>query len=699
MSPPKRPVPDALDLNSVSDLSEVDREAERTRTRSRRQPWYRGRAPKLALVVTLLTLFSVGLGTLENNRGVMATGIVHDTSVVLFAMGISICLLILLVWAVALCSAGRRREAQLRGWWRHSFLGIAIGLISMFYVPVLVVTTQAWRCETMDCPGGQIFTNKDIRFDGRPLSAQVSGDVPMCTPCDFAAGCPMSVYSAVCATLPEQRLRLVADPTLSCKNHILYYFSPASVLVFLGFNIAYLYTTTQLLHGSYAILGRVDLSGIPLPRSNMFGHISHGDRIAMALAVVSGQAAPLYKGIIYEFRYLRLYIMFEGVLLVCFSVLSPSPFVALVATALIHYVHALTRIFIIMNLRPTERYVVVMLRAALGTHALGGILAIKVPGRAASAVSYAALGLSIAGPVLAFLLGVWSERKILSYVARGMKGDESIATKLRSRQVLHRRVLRGIAEKYFLEHTAEVAARRAAEAQRLFRSDTQAQERYRQRYLDTPDRIPRLYVEFAKRNVPDLLTDKVNNANGHLARAEVHVLTRFFLIMSIFAFLAFGCVVVGVLHATTTNNFIPQEPVALPDSVASIEMFEFAGYSNWAELAENCCCTATSALDYPLVEHWSCLNSAVKMKARQARAGVPEADNFLKPEGTSAHSGLPLRPVCHTRFSPGVCPEPIHDSNGPSAYGNKFYRQEICNPANFTFSGTGLSQYSRYRLW
>eukprot|EP01028_Stygiella_incarcerata_P012939 TRINITY_DN807_c0_g1_i1.p1 TRINITY_DN807_c0_g1~~TRINITY_DN807_c0_g1_i1.p1 ORF type:complete len:868 (+),score=187.73 TRINITY_DN807_c0_g1_i1:100-2703(+) len=120
-------------------------------------------------------------------------------------------------------------------------------------------------------------------------------------------------------------------------------------------------------------------------------------------------------------------------------------------------------------------------------------------------------------------------------------------------------------------------------------------------------------------------------------RVVLNIMTMFFLIVGIIAFIALGFCLIGIFFATNPD-FIPGRPLRSGDCDYH-RRFEFAEYDSWTEFTTNCCCREGKKYDdYSRLELWYCENGRYKERIREE----------------DGEDGFSIRPMCSKTFTVGV---------------------------------------------
>merc|ERR1711988_1763572 len=153
-------------------------------------------------------------------------------------------------------------------------------------------------------------------------------------------------------------------------------------------------------------------------------------------------------------------------------------------------------------------------------------------------------------------------------------------------------------------------------------------------------------------------------------------MSRFFLAMGGFAFIAMGFALVGLVYSNQTTVWY--EPVR---KLARNEwkMFEFLDYEDFPGFAAHCCCkeqvqnhNATMGTDKAMdrVEEWLCDNGFTKLRQRE---GILTDSRGIK----KFFNGSQLRPFCGRSYPKGYCPPSYNADKGR-------YKVRACNISQIT---------------
>lgn len=664
--------------------------------------WFRARDSteleryvKLALLAACFFSLVVGLALTLRGDAFSSNlwGPMRPLALALCGLGLAICVVIAVVWSLALRS---RRVGQLveRGLkiWRRDAAVVSMFAVSVWFMPVVFCCMQSWGCETMTCPPGHIFVNKDLRMDGRSLR-DVFSSGPVCVKCEYDAQCPGPIAAGLCTDFAADRLRLTADPSLSCPRHVFISATPASVVVLVG-TIAYqMFSSVHLMRSSVAILKGIDTTEVPLP----LGHGSHLSlpiwaRIRLAAAMVAPGSAALCKGVLFgQFKQARLSQGITGVLCAGFSALVQRPIPALSLLLAVHLWEILFLTTQTVYLRLVDQWLSITIEVALASLCATGIGVTVAPeSRLAEAFVYVALAAVVVLPAVGVRLALVRAKKIDALVARAIGGDETVQTSLVFDRLRMSLVLRDLAKAHYHAREAEVAERRKAAMPASLASTH-------------PE-----YQAIAKRLVPDKLVDSVAHANTRLGKLETDYLARYFTATSFWAFAAVTILALGVVRANQTGLFLSQEPLPFMPTLGSGQLLDYAAYGSFSEMTENCCCRPFpgGTFLYPVAEEWTCLNSFIKLRGRVAKLRGKEAArfDFDSPNNSDIHSGLDIRPLCARTFSPGFCLAPSLDTSEKRRFPYPIQRQFTADqcpiPANSTArTEQKPSTFSLMRLW
>lgn len=635
---------------------------------------------------------------------------------------------------VGLFAKGRLVLYRASRWWLSKITTLSLFCMSITYMPVMNTLLAAWSCQSHPCPTGYVYPNKDLRLDTSAAHALRATDV--CVPCAFDTLCPSDLSQRLCSNPESERSRLYVDPTLSCHRHILYYFTPASVVMVVGFNLVQLFFYFRMINRGVGKSLELDLSEIPYVKQDQ---MSVESRYSTAVGLTHTHARHLYRNIAYKQRYMNAVLMLEMTFCVGLAVLLRSPLIALILMMVVHVAHFGYHAVTLFYMRPLDNAVALALRFNLILDAAFSIAiervgASKVPMGAVIVI----LILNCVIPLAAAAVGVLYERRVAELVRRGLEGDESVFIQAASKKRHLYALLRALSIQFLQTRRANVnkfrsafsrdrMAERRAEADKAAGSlpplpdlkpkDGAAADggesgsgggsgggggdggKDRRTAAQVDDSIDPDVEAAARAKFPDSLVDSVDQLNKGLNRYAAISITFFFIVSSIFVFVGFAFVLIGIVRGSTTSSFIPQQPFSDKNTLEFITNHDFATYPSWPDMLSNCCCSRGSpTFKYDDVEYWQCDNGFTKMKARTATLVGTDIARY----SAARHSGLNIRGFCERSFVSGVCKEPFYerpvDTDPVVRVDFDFYRQDVCSADNF-HSEKGVSTYSFHRLW
>jgi hypothetical protein len=124
----------------------------------------------------------------------------------------------------------------------------------------------------------------------------------------------------------------------------------------------------------------------------------------------------------------------------------------------------------------------------------------------------------------------------------------------------------------------------------------------------------------------NLLTEAINKDTGDL-------MSKFFMVMGIFLFIALGAAVLGTIRQR------PSPYVLGTSSIYRTTSATLATYPSWEAMTSSCCClsSANPSVKFNLTERWVCQNGKVLERGRVTKRWVDNA--------------LPFRPLCSINFN------------------------------------------------
>lgn len=176
--------------------------------------------------------------------------------------------------------------------------------------------------------------------------------------------------------------------------------------------------------------------------------------------------------------------------------------------------------------------------------------------------------------------------------------------------------------------------------------------------------------------------------DSELNNYSVKKIVEYFTVLGLACFLSLGITTVGIIKSTTNSSVLSSsipDLIAEEEGIEGITDYEFAGYANWTDFTDNCCCEyknifTNGTLNTDVVEIWKCLPNAF------SEYYYGDSSTLLykrKRRVSSSVSGLLLRDYCSPTFNTlagHTCGEPYYNST----FGR--YTVPDCSPnRNMTF--------------
>jgi hypothetical protein len=275
----------------------------------------------------------------------------------------------------------------------------------------------------------------------------------------------------------------------------------------------------------------------------------------------------------------------EGLLLAVISLFVTNVPAALGLTIALHLASTVPQLPMTRALlSQTHRFLALGCRLALVCLALFGILldtgSVSNPDTGGAII----VALMFALPLLGLVVGAVLELRVDKCVTQCLEGDfQSLAT---TNAVRKQAIVMGFAAAKRREIESEERARiseyKRSKLASLSKDPAAVAEHHDEdaAMFDEDEDIPR-----------DPHLESLRATDRALDRLGADFITSYFMFVGVVAFLALCIVLVGIVYASTTSEFIPQAPLTSSSDPAFINNHEFANYADWTEFRQECCCS------------------------------------------------------------------------------------------------------------
>lgn len=572
--------------------------------------FHRARALALSVAIVVATIAGVVLtGFLSVRLDVLQTE-GSSTSGIFTIVGFS-CLGLaaaLLIYLVLFAFEGGRLVLEAIGrFFRTQMLMILMLAISTSFVPILSYCMNMFQCAEYSCPAGTVFNP----YAAREVNSYDRSAARFCDPCVFLntnnSVCAIATSSAQrSATCPAWKSsRNWKNPDIACDDEAAAYFFVAAgiVLIVYLFCIPLLYRKL-IYQMTDAIAEKIE----PPPQETV---VAAAAGSSTAVAIDAGRSAPmaasdvarkrwmdqivlcrpvagsLYEPFAHSYRFYQLFLMaYRLAIVMLLVIVAPISSATTIGVLIAHGVAALITVFVRPYLYFLEQALSIVLAAL---NVLNAVYALSV-WREGKNVGKETTGAFIA----------------LNFIAPTLITIGALAHQAVSRRRRHRALV-----------TGNATSPTASEGQPQPRSAAAVLQHARRKQL------------------MKLLGEQYLAVKSQIDRDVSRELSRYFMIMGVFIFIALGVAVLGTLRQRQTQYLIGTSRLRREAKTA------LADYPSWDAFTTNCCCLQSSnpSVSFRLAERWMCRNGKVVDHGRVSRDG---GDNSLA-----------LRGLCQTTFVSG----------------------------------------------
>jgi len=185
---------------------------------------------------------------------------------------------------LSMCQKGRETLLYLHHGWVHNFIMVIIIVISALYIPIVSIILTMWSCEPHTCNAGKRFITKLSlmeqihKFSGDAVDTTSKCLKNCCEPCAFLSECP--VMHQLCPLVTDMRLRV--DESLSCPQHIDWYFGVAAGMISTCFVFGVPVMYFLIIEGHCMMFSKVKCEG-DTPEEKWLKTMSNTDNSAKSL--------------------------------------------------------------------------------------------------------------------------------------------------------------------------------------------------------------------------------------------------------------------------------------------------------------------------------------------------------------------------------------------------------------------------------
>eukprot|EP00003_Mantamonas_plastica_P028940 TRINITY_DN676_c2_g1_i18.p2 TRINITY_DN676_c2_g1~~TRINITY_DN676_c2_g1_i18.p2 ORF type:complete len:576 (+),score=111.56 TRINITY_DN676_c2_g1_i18:1008-2735(+) len=509
---------------------------------------------------------------------------------------------------------------------KTNFIEIMMMVLTILYIPITRTILSATVCVGRTCPAGSKFVDKSSAAAQSRDVTSFSLSKSFCETCAFLDKC--IITNELCPEVSD--IRLVADSSLSCPREIYPFYVPAGALIFFCFTIGMPLLWHKLTNISEKFLNEMPADGI-----------TNAEKWNERQEMTENSASSLYGQYEYGWRYYKLYLMVQRLILVAISVyFNNNPYVATLLMSCIHGLFTGLSMYSRPYISDVLDFVATATNWSLMCNSLFALaltMGINLNNDHALGLILTNIGLPILGLCFGSLVHIRREKE------------------------MENRLVHVINQEGYPQDESDIKLPEGLS-------------------FDTIELIVRLDAadEFTESEQEEIRKAIDRKLNEYVLRDMI----KFFLIMGILSFTAFGFSALGIVYGSTNSFLIPDQVQQVNTTQQYMQQHEFARYNGWRVFVDQCCCeSGFSSGDTLKTELWSCKNGYKKERVRQIKTAAGATDDALS-----------ARPFCSKFFDDNVC-GPFYQKPA-TADTLSYYKIASCT--NVTL---GLTEFATERLW
>lgn len=508
---------------------------------------------------------------------------------------------IVFLYAIPHCFArGRSCMQKLRVFVKNNLLMVLLLLISASYIPTMQYCVNMFMCADYSCPAGTIFNPRAARD---PWSYDRSEE-RYCDPCKWLPKTTDTCGATQIAELCPQRTysRNWQNPDVSCEDETSGYFFFAAgvvmVVYFVMIPLLFIAATNFLVESVAEKAVYVNMQPEEEPRQRWLLQIAH----------VRPAAGSLYEPFELDRKHTTVAMIIHRLAIVTMLVVV-APF-SQVATVFILIIHAGAGVLLAVFrpfIDPGEQALATALAVCNVLNAAFAVFVWQQGDAGGNAITGIFIFINVVVPILVTAVMKYRQYKRMQQLAEDREKAYAESDAVKSAE----------SEAEQLRHKLSM------EGKNLSRPERKAM-RARIRQLEEEVDGPLKQVKHANNALTNALNEQTLN-----------LLSRFFMVMGIFFFIALGACVLGTLRSS-----LSEFRIGTADHYQTTK-YALGGYDSWTNFTDSCCCANSThpAVKYSLSERWACANGNYVERGRVTADGV--------------HSALALRPFCSKVFNYG----------------------------------------------
>lgn len=481
-------------------------------------------------------------------------------------------------WFSGLFKATRQLNTRINYYFRKNAVKILLVVLGVLYVPMTTSVISSFMCTEQKCPLKYEFIQDQTTLDWRSIENKFLKSIYQGIPYRSCAFKNCNIQNELCPEVTE--FRLITDLSLSCTNEMFFYYFPGSILSVFSITFGIPILFYRLISESVAII-----SQIPTNK-----HLHDDLKWAVQCKATSSSCRSLYTMFEKRWRYYKLINLIHKLMVVSvFVFVQKNSFPLLCIVTGLHTIVA----FMSAYFRPyVHNYEDFLATLCLFVNAINAVVSILIAISISLPdwISPTLIALNTVLPTAAIILGFYLDYKDGKREEQKQKEREEQDVKNATENI---RTDPEIKNEHLLTQEALFKLKR-----------------------DEERRVRRLSKQ-QKQDVNNI----IDALDQQLDSKLVHILVNYFLFLGVVAFLAIGISVLGLLRSSLSANHIGPSlsyfgsGSKIPTGTKlNITQIEYAGYNNWEEFTQNCCCNHTLITqngivteDRPLiVETWKC---------------------------------------------------------------------------------------------